>query len=249
MDALEAEVVRLDAALREAREAVGRHERGAADLLASERLVAELRASEAARLQAERQQHVLNQELSHRLKNTFAMVQAIAAQTLKGVAERALVETFRQRLAALGTAHDVLLQQSWAAAPIGTIVGRVLALNGAASRVIAHGPVIELGSKAVLQLSLLLHELATNAVKHGALSVEAGQVAVAWTMEGLEDAKDVVLTWTETGGPPAGTPTRTGFGSRLILTGLSGTGGADLRYAPTGFHAEFRSPLGLLTKQ
>lgn len=239
-------------ALHHARADLSRYEDGPSDragsLAASERLVAELRASEEARLEAGRRHDLLNQELSHRLKNTFAMVQAIASQTLRSVTERHAVDAFRQRLAALGLAHDILLQQSWAAAPIGTVVEKVLVFDAAAFRVRAHGPEIQLGSKAVLQLSLLLHELTTNAVKYGSLSVEAGEVALAWQLDGPADATDVVLTWTETGGPPAAVPTRTGFGSRLIRTGLGGTGGVQLRYLVTGLSAEFRTPLGLLIR-
>lgn len=253
VDDLEAEVVRLRASLQDARADLLRHERGASDgagdLAASERLVAELRASEDARLEAGRQQHLLNQELSHRLKNTLAMVQAIASQTLKDVTERHAVDSFRQRLAALGLAHDVLLQQSWAAAPIGTVIAKVLAFDAAASRVEAHGPAVQLGSKAVLQLSLLLHELTTNAVKYGSLSVETGAVALVWRLDGADDIGDVVMTWTESGGPSVAPPTRTGFGSRLIRTGLGGTGGVELRYEHTGFSVEFRTPLGLLIRQ
>lgn len=252
-DDLEAEVVRLRTELFHARADLSRHERGASDragsLAASEQLVAELRASEEARLEAGRQQQLLNQELSHRLKNTFAMVQAIASQTLKEVTERHAVDAFRQRLAALGLAHDVLLQQSWAAAPIGTVIEKVLVFDAAVFRVRAHGPEVQLGSKAVLQLSLLLHELTTNAVKYGSLSVEAGEVTLAWQLDGPDEARDVVLTWTETGGPPPAVPTHTGFGSRLIRTGLGGTGGVQLRYLSSGLFIEFRTPLGLLIRQ
>lgn len=126
MEELEAEVFRLETALQQTRGDAGLHERKSTDLAASERLMAELQASEAARLHAGHRQDVLNQELSHYLKNALAMVQAIVAQTLKDVTERDAVEAFRQRLAALGTAHDGLMQQSWAAAPIGTMVDKVL---------------------------------------------------------------------------------------------------------------------------
>lgn len=253
MDDLETEVVRLKAALMHARADLLRHERGASQGVGtspvSEQFLAELRAGDEARLEASRQQDLLNQELSHRLKNTLAMVQAIASQTLKHVTERHAVDAFRQRLAALGLAHDILLQQSWAAAPIGTVVEKVLAFDAAAFRVKVQGPDVQLGSKAVLQLSLVLHELTTNAVKYGSLSVETGEVALEWQLDGPDEAKDILLTWTETGGPPASTPTRTGFGSRLIRTGLGGTGGVEMRYPAEGFFAEFRTPLGLLIRE
>lgn len=210
-----------------------------AEALAFLRNVADRVEAAVARLRAEDDQRVLNQELSHRMKNTLAMVQAIAAQTLKGVAERDAVEAFKQRVHALAAAHDVLLQQSWAAARIGGVVEAVLANFGQAEHVDASGPDLDLGPRATLSLSLLLHELATNALKYGSLSAEAGRVRIAWRIEGEE----VRLGWREVGGPPPSTPGRTGFGSRLIRLGLVGTGGADLRYLPTGFEADFTASL------
>ena len=115
----------------------------------------------------------------------------------------------------------------------------VLGTFDLADRFDISGPALNLDSRATLTLSLLLHELATNAVKHGALSVETGKVAITWQIEDNE----VVLRWKERGGPAAGPPCRTGFGSRLIKMGLIGKGGSDLSYGPLGFGGVFKASL------
>lgn len=103
------------------------------------------------------------------------------------------------------------------------------------------GPNLALAPQATLSLSLLLHELTTNAIKYGALSVEGGRVDVAWRIEEGAEAV-VVLSWREHGGPPATAPARRGFGARLIQTGLVGTRDTHLDYSSTGLVAEFRAP-------
>lgn len=195
---------------------------------------------------AQARQRVLNEELSHRLKNTLSLVQALATQTLKGVVERDAVRAFERRLFALSKAHDVLLQDDWKAAPISTVVGGVLSLHDDASRIEAAGPDVDLGPKATLSLSMILHEMATNAAKYGALSGEAGRVSLTWAIEPEEDDPMLAVTWAERGGPAVAEPQRSGFGSRLIRTGLVGSGGVDLRYLPEGLHAEFRAPLSTM---
>jgi PAS domain S-box-containing protein len=194
------------------------------------------------RLRGEDRQRVLNQELSHRLKNTLAMVQAIAGQTLKRVTERDAVGSFEQRLGALASAHDVLLGRGWAAADLATVAERVLEVLDGRDRFRIGGPPVELGARAALSTSLLLHELGTNAVKYGALSNDAGTVAVTWTIE-----RGVLrLDWLEHGGPAAAVPKSHGFGSRLIKLGLMGTGGVTLRYEASGFSASMYAPLAEL---
>ena len=198
-----------------------------------------------ARLQAEDQQRILNDELSHRLKNTLAMVQAIATQTLKGIPQRDAVDAFIQRLAALGRAHEVLLQQDWATAPMRAVVERTLDLHTVLGRFAIAGPDLSLGPKAVLSLTLLLHELATNAIKYGALSRDAGGVGLTWAVA-PEGGGTLVMSWQERGGPPVTAPTRRGLGSRLIGMGLAGTGESALDYRVDGLRAEFRAPLAML---
>ena len=105
------------------------------------------------------------------------------------------------------------------------------------------GPDVILGPKATLSLTLLLHEMATNAIKYGALSVEGGRVAINWRIERDSAEPLLALHWTERGGPPAQAPKRRGFGTRLIGMGLAGTGSADLSYEPEGLRGEFKAAL------
>lgn len=189
--------------------------------------------------QAETQQKLLHEELGHRLKNTLALVQAMASQTLRNVADRAAVEAFEQRITALSRAHDVLLKQSWSAADMNDVVSGVLDLHGNSAQLRIHGPVMTIGPRAALSLSLLLHELATNAVKYGAMSVPEGEVDIEWGRDG----ETFVLTWTEQNGPEVVEPTTRGLGTRLIEMGLSGTGQVTKRYDPSGAFFEIRAPL------
>ncbi|WP_243904156.1 GAF domain-containing protein [Methylobacterium sp. J-070] len=196
-----------------------------------------------ARVRAEELQGVLNKELAHRLKNTLAIVQSIATQTLRGVTERHLVEAFERRVLALSRAHDVLMQKSWTAAKMRAVMEGVLVMQADLDRFALDGPDLDINPQAALSLSLLLHELATNALKYGALSADAGKVRIAWRTEAGQ-AATLVLDWTESGGPPVTPPTnRGGFGSKLIRMGLVGTRSANLRYHPVGLQAEFRAPL------
>ncbi len=196
-----------------------------------------------ARVRAEERQAVLNGEISHRLKNTLAVVQAIAKQTFKATQDREASETFTRRLVALGTAQDVLLRGDWTAADLHEVVERVLDTAGASGRFSADGPTVRLGPRAALSTSLLLHELATNAGKYGSLTAADGGVEVAWRLDSDGEATHLALTWREHGGPPAVEPTRKGFGSRLLKMGLVGTGGSVVAYEPRGLVATFRAPL------
>ena len=199
-----------------------------------------------ARVRAEEQQRVLNEEIAHRLKNTLAMVLSIATQTLRTVPDRAPVEAFEQRIHALSNAHNVLMDERWTAAPMSGVVRAVLQAAGHGDRIVTEGPDLTLGPQATLSLSLLMHEMATNAAKYGSLSVPEGRVSVAWRLEGEGDDREIVLDWVERGGPPAVEPARQGrkgFGSRLIRMGLVGTGGVDLRFTPLGLEATMRGRL------
>lgn len=196
-----------------------------------------------AAMESKRAAKLLNEELGHRLKNTLALVQAMASQTLSGAKDQAAVQAFSQRLAALSRAHDVLTRESWAHTRLSVVVEEAARLHNIESRFKTDGPEILLGPKAALSLSLLLHELGTNAVKYGALSVPDGRVSLSWTTSGDE----LILDWKESGGPPAVRPRREGLGSRLIKAGLSGTANAELSYDVSGFRAVFRAPLDHLT--
>lgn len=191
-------------------------------------------------VQARETAEVLRDELAHRLKNTMAMVQSLARRTLGGVTERDAVKTFEKRIVALGHAHEVLSrggQTAWLA----ELADGLLAMHG--DRFDVSGPEVALGSSAALRLSLILHELATNAVKYGALSAPEGRVALHWWMETGDEGDDLVVCWRETGGPAVVPPTRFGFGTRLIDLGLMGTGKVERRYPRDGMEADLRVPM------
>ncbi|WP_099867578.1 sensor histidine kinase [Pararhizobium haloflavum] len=195
------------------------------------------------RLNARKDQEVLNQELSHRLKNTLAMVQALATQTLRPVTDRQAVDAFTQRIGALSRAHDVLLNQNWSEASVRDVTAAVLSTFDRSERFTLLGPNLRMGPRATLSLSLVLHELATNALKYGAVSVPEGRVSVEWQVEPGEIERTFVLRWTEKGGPPVYEPAERGFGSRLIRMGLIGTGGVDISYEHSGLVARMQAPL------
>lgn len=194
------------------------------------------------RVDTDTQQTIINQEISHRLKNGLAMAQAIATQTLRSKVDHGVVALIQDRLAALGAAHDLLMAGNWHEAQLGDLVEAVVTAAAQDARVDRSGPEIRLGSRTALTTSLLLHELLTNAVKHGALSAEGGRVSVSWRAV-TGKVPVLVLNWSETGGPPATKPATRGFGSRLIDLGLAGTGGATLHYEKTGFSADFQVDL------
>jgi len=203
----------------------------------------ELRKTLRERDEAQAQQAVLNAEIAHRMKNTLAMVQAIASQTLKGVTERDAVEALSRRLSALGSAHDQLLQQDWTAASLNKVVRPMLDLHGDGGRIHASGPDVELGPKATLSISLLLHELATNAAKHGSLSAPEGKVDLAWSIDESGGEPVLRMTWQESGGPAVSEPTKRSFGSRLITMGLVGQGGVEKDWLPGGLIARFKASM------
>ncbi|MCJ2024197.1 sensor histidine kinase [Methylobacterium sp. J-067] len=184
------------------------------------RTVADRTQAAVARVEAEDERRILTHELSHRLKNTLTLVQSIASQTLRNAPD---VETARDalslRLIALGQAHDILLAGRRDAADLGDVVRGSLGLHAdGPERFRLDGPSLPIGPGAALSLALILHELATNAVKYGALRAENGRVAVDWTVEGTV----LRLSWRESGGPAVVPPTRKGFGTRLIERGLAG---------------------------
>jgi len=195
-------------------------------------------------------QALLATELHHRIKNTLAMVAAIANQTIRGDDIMAAREAFTARVLTLSHAHDILTQTSWAKAPIRKVMDGALAPHRSGQgRIIASGPDFELQPRQALALSLAIHELATNAAKYGALSGE-GQVNVAWGAKSIDDVPSFHLTWTESGGPPViePEPQRKGFGSRLIEKMLANEFKGTVRtfYRPDGVVCELITPLSEL---
>jgi two-component sensor histidine kinase len=193
-------------------------------------------------------QKLLNYELSHRLKNTLAMVQAIIAQTLRNAPD---LDTAKQalgeRMVALGRAHDLLLRGEREAADVRELILGATRLHSdeQAGRFRISGPELVVGSRAALALALMVHELATNAIKYGALSVSGAHVDIAWATQEVEGETTFSLTWTERGGPAVAVPSRRGFGSRLIERGLAGQigGTVSLRFEPEGVVCVLDAPL------
>jgi PAS domain S-box-containing protein len=193
------------------------------------------------RIRAEQEQQVLNHEISHRLKNTMAMIQAIATQTLRPIEDRGPVEAFTGRLHALSKAHEVLLGQDWSSARMVPVIDSVLRQLSLSERYLISGPDFELGPRSALSLALLMHELGTNALKYGAWSNHSGAVTVEWKTQESNGETVLILDWNEHGGPSVVAPSGKGFGSKLIRLGLVGTGGAEVHYNPDGLRVTMQA--------
>jgi len=196
---------------------------------------------------AQQSQQVMMQELHHRIKNTIASVMAITSQSL---ARAGSVEEGRraveQRLMALAEAHD-LLRAGGDDASLREIVDRALApYETGPTRMAVAGDDITLSSQGAIAFAMGIHELATNAAKHGALSVRSGRVEIAWQVA----AGRLRFAWREHGGPPAQAPTRRGFGLRVIEASFRHQmhGTVALSFAPTGFACEADVPLARLAR-
>jgi PAS domain S-box-containing protein len=197
--------------------------------------------------EAEEHGKLLAAELQHRVKNTLAMVQAIANQTFREVAPAEVRAAFTARMVALGDAHGILTQANWTAAPLRDVARTALAPHeDGENRFDLDGPNIRLAAKPALALALALHELATNAAKYGALSNGAGRVEVTWR---IEDER-FRFRWAERGGPAVSPPTTKGFGSRLIERSLAAEFGGDVRidYEPAGVVCRIEAPLDAISE-
>jgi two-component sensor histidine kinase/ActR/RegA family two-component response regulator len=198
---------------------------------------------------ADRLQKLILDELHHRIKNTLATVGAIASQSLRTATSiKHAQQAIEGRLAALGRAHDLLMQVSWANTSLAhTVRGATEPYDSqGAGHFSISGPDIGITSGAVIALAMTLNELCTNTTKFGALSVPAGRVAIAWIID--EEAQRLKLTWTEKGGPMVAAPTRRSFGTRMMGSlGQQLNGQVQLAYLPTGFVYTLDVPLISLT--
>jgi two-component sensor histidine kinase len=190
-------------------------------------------------------QKLILEELHHRIKNTLATVSAIASQSLRNLpgAEHAQ-HAIEGRLLALGRAHDLLLQARWTSADLGTIVrGATEAFDDPdAPKFSIAGPDVRMTSGAVVAIAMTLNELCTNTTKFGALSVPAGRVDIAWTLD--PGTQRLHLEWTEKNGPAVRAPDKRSFGTRLIETlGRQLKGDVNLTYEPGGFAYTLDVPL------
>ncbi|MBB3017953.1 PAS domain S-box-containing protein [Microvirga lupini] len=196
----------------------------------------------------EERQRLLINELNHRVKNTLATVQSLAAQSFRetGAAGGPNFTAFQERLFALARAHDVLTRDNWEGAELREIIGEVIEpyCRRSSGRCDIDGPRVRLTPSMALALSMAVHELATNAAKYGALSAAEGQVSISWSvMPG--NPRQLILCWQERGGPAVAFPQRKGFGTRLIERSLAQelAGEVSLAYVPTGVVCTIKAPL------
>lgn len=199
-----------------------------------------------ARKLAEAQRELLVGELNHRVKNTLAVVQAIAHQTFKASGASDACRAFEGRVAALARANDRLTRASWESASLDQLAADALQVHGPQPhRVVLDGPnSVLLEPKQALSITLALHELFTNATKHGALSTEGGRVRLTWEQVGRPERR-LRLIWREEGGPPVAAPARRGFGLFMIERTLAQDlgGSATLDYAAGGLVCTIEAPL------
>jgi two-component system, chemotaxis family, CheB/CheR fusion protein len=171
----------------------------------------------------EARQQLLINELSHRVRNTLSVVQAVVNQTLRSRhADPVLQQTLSERLRSIAKTHEMIVQGRWSGAELGAIAREQLApyLEPEHSRVTIEGPPATLPSETATAVGLLVHELATNAVKHGALSQSGGNVRLSWALVVDETGQRVKMVWHESGGPSPAEPGTSGFGTSLIENGL-----------------------------
>jgi two-component sensor histidine kinase/CheY-like chemotaxis protein len=197
---------------------------------------------------ADKLQKLILDEMHHRIKNTLATVSAIAEQSLRTATSlQHAQQAIEGRLGALGRAHDLLMQVSWAnASLVHTVRGATEPYDGGTGRFSIDGPDFGITSGAVIALAMTLNELCTNTTKFGALSVPAGRIEIAWTID--SEMQRLRLTWTEKGGPAVTAPTRRSFGTRMMESlGHQLNGQVQLNHPAAGFCYLLDVPLISLT--
>ncbi|UHD45547.1 GAF domain-containing protein [Aureimonas altamirensis] len=208
------------------------------------KLIAERDASIEDLREANRRRLVLAHELSHRMKNTLAVVQSIVGQTFRISSSLEEARTaISARLAALARAQDLLIGSVSASTPVADAIASALVPHRESIyRIGVSGPVAYLNQQQTLGLTLAIHELATNAWKYGALASADGRVDIVWA---LGHERQFTFHWLESGGPPASAPARRGFGSRLLERVVAGyfSGSAQLTFAPSGIEFQMRGTL------
>ncbi|MBX3565310.1 MAG: PAS domain S-box protein [Sphingomonas sp.] len=195
---------------------------------------------------AETHLRLLIDELNHRVKNTLAIVQGIAQQSLKGDRDAATSRrAFEGRLAALSEAHNLLTREHWGLVSMTQIISDAVRPHGGSARFTLDGPDLVIMPKTAISLALAIHELATNAVKHGALSEPQGKVTIRWARMRGEGAPRLSLVWEESGGPAVQPPERRGFGTRMIERGLAAelAGSVTIDFRPQGVVCTVDAPL------
>jgi PAS domain S-box-containing protein len=195
------------------------------------------------RKQAEERQRILVDELNHRVKNTLASVQSLAAHSLRGRLDPdAMRERFEARIVALSAAHNRLADRRWQDAELLGLAQDVLGPYCADHRVHLEGDPVTVSAPTAVSLSMVLHELATNAVKYGALSEPQGQLRLSWRRDGPSWLR---LEWLEADGPRVAEPERQGFGTRFVARSVAGEMGGRIEHAfePDGVCCRIEIPL------
>jgi two-component sensor histidine kinase len=198
------------------------------------------------RRRGEEQRKLLVNELNHRVKNTLAIVQSIASQTMRGAKDlREANSAIAGRLGSLARAHDMLTVSNWGGADLRTLVAASVTPQAGIERFVLTGPDVWLPAEMSLSLALALHELATNAIKYGALSAAGGQVAVSWTVTNSAE-RHLRVEWREAGGPATELPQRQGFGMRLLSKVLESVPGGkvDIQFKEAGLVCVLEVDLG-----
>lgn len=196
---------------------------------------------------AERQA-LLIRELHHRVKNTLATVQGLLGASARAATSvDAFYNAFSARIISLAKTHNLLTEDYWQQASLREMLVNELGPydDDAGSRIRLDGPSVELIGDLAVPTGMAIHELTTNAAKHGALSLPGGCVAVGWEVRGTRTGRELLLDWRESGGPPVAEPTRKGFGSTLLQRVLKVQCGAEIAFAyePAGLHFRMAVPL------
>ena len=201
------------------------------------------------RRRIEQHRDILVGELNHRVKNTLAIVHAIASQTMRGdIALPDARSAFNSRLMALARAHDLLIEKNWSGTDLANVINSTIEPHkDRENRFSVRGPFVELIPSVAMTFSLAIHELCTNAAKYGALSVPDGQIDIAWVVLGPPKAPRLHWTWTESGGPPVTVPLKFGFGTSLIEHALAMElfGTVKVSYYTTGVVCVLDAPVPL----
>jgi two-component sensor histidine kinase len=223
------------------------HARAMSDLAAFAAIALRMIQSEERLSQALRVQETLADEMSHRVRNVFALTTSMVRLSAQSaVTKEDLAATLMGRLHALADAHALVRRRSdqisWDGADLAEILTRILSPHGK-GRSVLRGPPLAVGDQAINSLALLFHELATNATKYGALSIDEGAVEIEWKA----DDKDIRLQWREAGGPATKPPKRQGNGVRLIKATIEQLkGGIEYDWHPEGLTAHMRLPIASL---
>ena len=199
------------------------------------------------RSEAEDRAHLIMRELVHRTKNIMTLIQAMMRQLARKETDiHAFQRAIGERLQGLGKSIEMLAQEQWGGVPLSRVVALHLeTFAEAKARVDVSGPDFVLRAEAVQNLGLILHELATNSVKYGALSTSDGRVSLSWNLQEAEDGEPmVVIDWLEENGPPVEEPSATGFGTTIIKRHAAAafSGYVEIDYAKKGFRWKLSGP-------